>query len=155
MRIHPVQSQKSQITAALLHAAPRTNSPSQGHQVPMSTHTDNLKWHNHIDMITTKSLTTLGFIKRTIQPQSSQLRIRAYKQLVRPVLKYASGTPSRRPSVFKSKLSNKDLHGCFLTFPVSAGNQPLSSSENLTGHRMKNEEVTDWHASSELCTLLR
>ena len=51
---------------------------------------DNLKWHTHIDMITTKSSTTLGFVKRTIPPQSFQLRIRVYKHLVRPVLEYAS-----------------------------------------------------------------
>ena len=51
---------------------------------------DNLKWHTRIDMITTKSSTTLGIVKKTISPQSSQLRIRAYKQLVRPVLEFAS-----------------------------------------------------------------
>ena len=50
---------------------------------------DNLKWHTHIDMITSRSSTTLGFVKRTIPPTSSQLRIRVYKQLVRPVLEYA------------------------------------------------------------------
>ena len=118
---------------------------------------DNLKWHTHIDMITTKSSTTLGFIKRTIPFQYSQLRIRAYKQLDRPVLEMLRnpGTPSLRPSIPKSKLFNEDLHMRFLTFPVSAGNQPLSSSENLTGHHPKNKEVTDTYASSELCTLLR
>ena len=67
----------------------------------------------------------------------------------------APGTPSRKPSVLKSKLSNEDLHGWFLTFPVSTGNQPLSFSENSTEHGLKNEEVTDAYASSELCTLLR
>ena len=51
---------------------------------------DSLKWHTHIDMITTKSSTTLGIVKKTIPPQSSQLRIRAYKQLVRPVLEFSS-----------------------------------------------------------------
>ena len=35
------------------------------------------------------------------------------------------------------------------TIPVSAGNQPLSSSENLTGHTLKNTEVADAYASSE------
>ena len=33
---------------------------------------------------------SIGFVKRTIPPQSTQLRTRAYKQLIRPVLEYAS-----------------------------------------------------------------
>ena len=40
---------------------------------------DNLKWHTHIDMITTKSSTTLGFVKRTIPPQS---RVANFQTLV-------------------------------------------------------------------------
>ena len=66
----------------------------------------------------------------------------------------APGTLSRRLTVLKAKLSNEDLLGWLLTFPESAGNQPLSSSENMTGHRLKNEEVTDAYASAELCTFL-
>ena len=31
---------------------------------------DNLKWHTHIDIITTKSSTTLGFVKRSIHRSS-------------------------------------------------------------------------------------
>ena len=32
---------------------------------------DNLKWHTHIDIITTKSSITFGSVKRSIPPQSS------------------------------------------------------------------------------------
>ena len=65
---------------------------------------DNLKWHTHIDMITTKSSTTLVFVKRTIPPQSSQLRIRAYKQLVRPVLEYASCSWDLLPNTISTRV---------------------------------------------------
>ena len=51
---------------------------------------EDLKWNSHIEYITTKASTTLGFIRRTIPPQSTTLRVKAYKQLVRPVLEYAS-----------------------------------------------------------------
>ena len=111
---------------------------------------DNLKWHTHIDMITTKSSTTLGFVKRTIPPQSSQLHIRAYKQLVRPVLEYAFCSWNPLPKTLSTRVKAVQQRSA----RVSAGNEPLSPLENLTGHRLQNEEVTDTYASSELCTLI-
>lgn len=50
-------------------------------------HSD-LKWHAHIEHITARELTVLGFVKRTIPLQSVNWAT-AYKQLTRPVLEYA------------------------------------------------------------------
>ena len=52
----------------------------------------------------------------------------------------APGTPSRRPSVLNSKLFNKDLHEWFLTFPISAENQQLSSSKKLDWASLKKQK---------------
>lgn len=49
-----------------------------------------LKWNSHIEYITTKASTSLGLMKRTIPSQSVDLRTKAYKQLIRPVLEYGS-----------------------------------------------------------------
>ena len=57
---------------------------------------DDLKWRTHTDYVTNKASTTLGFVRRTVPPQSTQLRCRAYKQLVRSVLEYALCLPKTR-----------------------------------------------------------
>lgn len=49
-----------------------------------------LKWHQQIDYITDKAASTLSFIKRTIPPHLTNLQATACKQLIRPVLEYAS-----------------------------------------------------------------
>lgn len=51
---------------------------------------DDLRWSPHVEYITTRASTTLGFIKRTIPPNATTLRAKAYKQLIRPTLEYAS-----------------------------------------------------------------
>ena len=50
----------------------------------------NLKWNTNTDFITNKASTKLGFVRRTIPPSQQQLRDKAYKQIVRPVLEYSS-----------------------------------------------------------------
>ena len=42
---------------------------------------EDLKWNSHIEHITSKASTTLSFIRRIIPPQSTNLRVKAYKQL--------------------------------------------------------------------------
>ena len=48
-----------------------------------------LKWHKHIQLITSKANQALGLLKRNIQA-SQQLRERAYLTFVRPKLEYAA-----------------------------------------------------------------
>ena len=47
-------------------------------------------WNTHIDNITNKANSTLGFIRRNVLTTSQSVKETAYKQLVRPVLEYAS-----------------------------------------------------------------
>ena len=49
-----------------------------------------LTWHEHIAKITSKANATLAFIRRNVLTTSEDIRSTAYKQLVRPVLEYAS-----------------------------------------------------------------
>ena len=51
-----------------------------------------LNWNKHIDNVTAKGDSTLGFIRRNILTTSENVRNTAYKQLVRPVLEYASAS---------------------------------------------------------------
>ena len=49
-----------------------------------------LKWHKHIQLITSKANQTLALLKRNLRTPSIQLRERAYLGLVRPKLEYAA-----------------------------------------------------------------
>ena len=51
---------------------------------------DDLTWHQHIDNITKKANSTLGFLRRNLKVRSEQIKCAAYKVLVRPQLEYAS-----------------------------------------------------------------
>ena len=88
---------------------------------------DNLKWHTQIDMITTKSSTTFGFVKRTIPPQSSQLRIRAYKQLVRLVLEYAFCSWDLLPKTLSTRVKVVQRRSAWVVFKI-----PRVSRESTT-----------------------
>ena len=52
--------------------------------------TSNLSWNTHINKITAKANSSLGFVKRNIKVKSPKIRECAYKTLVRPQLEYAS-----------------------------------------------------------------
>ncbi len=48
-----------------------------------------LRWNTHVNNITRSANRSLGFIKRNIQVNSTQLKTVAYNALVRPLLEYA------------------------------------------------------------------
>ena len=48
-----------------------------------------LKWHSHINNITKKANSTLGFLRRNLNINSTSVKEQAYKSLVRPSLEYA------------------------------------------------------------------
>ena len=51
---------------------------------------DNLKFNDHIDNITKKSSSTLGYLKRNLKYCPPKVKERAYASLVRPELEYVS-----------------------------------------------------------------
>ena len=77
-----------------------------------------LRWNMHIDYITGKASSTLGFIKRTIPPQSKTLRARAYKQLTRPVLEYASCCWDPIPQILASKVEASQRRAARIVFNI-------------------------------------
>ena len=51
---------------------------------------DNLNWSDHINRVTSKASSSLGFIRRNIPNRHQQLRSAAYKAVVRPQVEYAA-----------------------------------------------------------------
>ena len=49
-----------------------------------------LKWKPHIDTITAKASSTLGFLKRNLRGANKEIRAQAYTSLVRPKLEYTA-----------------------------------------------------------------
>ena len=49
-----------------------------------------LKWNSHINSISSKANQTLGFLKRNIRTNSSSIKEKAYKLIVRPKLEYCN-----------------------------------------------------------------
>jgi len=48
-----------------------------------------MRWNKHIDMVTAKANSRLGFVKRNININSRAVKEQAYKSLVRPILEYS------------------------------------------------------------------
>jgi len=48
-----------------------------------------MHWNKHIDMITAKANSRLGFVKRNVNISSCAVKEQAYKSLVRPILEYS------------------------------------------------------------------
>ena len=52
--------------------------------------TSKLNWKEHCDKISNKANRSLGLVKRTLKPCTPEVKERAYKALIRPLLEYAS-----------------------------------------------------------------
>jgi len=50
-----------------------------------------LRWNDHIDYVTSKANSALGFVRRNINVSNPQIKERAYKTLVRPILEHRVG----------------------------------------------------------------
>ena len=72
-----------------------------------------LSWNSHIDRITSKANSTLGFIKRNIKTKNVRVRETAYNTFVRPQLEYAapSWDPHTKQNIFQLEKSNAELSG--------------------------------------------
>ena len=64
-----------------------------------------LPWNNNIDYVTSKANPTLEFVRRNINASNPQIKERAYKTLVRPILQQ-SGIHTFQLQQRKSNLSN-------------------------------------------------
>ncbi len=51
---------------------------------------DSLSFTGHVTAMVNKATVALGFIQRNVKTTSQEIKARAYKQLVRPILEYAS-----------------------------------------------------------------
>ena len=63
----------------------------------------NMGWDSHINAICSKASKTLGFLRRNLKVSSRNIKERAYKAFVRPVLEYASSVwdPSTQKHIDK------------------------------------------------------
>ena len=62
----------------------------QRHQYLGVTISNDLNWKYHVENIVGKASTTLGFIKRNLKHCPQEVKVQAYKSLVRPILEYSS-----------------------------------------------------------------
>lgn len=49
-----------------------------------------LKWKTHINLVSSKAIKELGYLRRTLRLTSMDTKLLTYKTLVRPILGYAS-----------------------------------------------------------------
>jgi len=81
-----------------------------------------LRWNDHIDYVAAKANSTLRFVRRNININNPEVKERAYKTLVRPILEYSSTVWDRSPG----------HHNCLKKDRVSA---TKSCSHNLNCYR--------------------
>ena len=65
-----------------------------------------LNWSKHVSNICTKTYRTLGLLKRNLSQCSPEVRLQAYKGLVRPVLEYVSTAWDPHQQYLKDQIEN-------------------------------------------------
>lgn len=70
------------------------------------TFSENLSWSTHINNITAKANSTLGFLRRNLQVGSREIKSHAYQALVRPTLELCSSVwyPSNKDAIYKIEM---------------------------------------------------
>ena len=68
--------------------------------------TDDLHWGKHIEEVCNKAYRTLGLLKRTLSSCPQEVKIQAYKGLIRPVLEYSSAVWDPHQQYLQDKLEN-------------------------------------------------
>ena len=68
--------------------------------------TNDLHWGKHIDEICNKAYRTLGLLKRNLSACPMEVKLQAYKGLIRPVLEYASTAWDPHQQYLQDQLEN-------------------------------------------------
>ena len=112
MEFHP---QKCSIMSITRSKSPRLyNYKLKGHTLENTksakylgvTLTSDLSWNTHIDTISKKANSVLGFLKRNLKNCSTETKSKAYKALVRPHLEYCSTVwnPFSQDNIYKLEI---------------------------------------------------
>ena len=75
-----------------------------------------LKWTNHINRITAKANSVLGFVRRNLHPLPRELKITAYQTLVRPHLEYCATVWDPHSQLHIKQLENVQRRGARFVF---------------------------------------
>ena len=126
MSFHPAKCEVIRFTRRRGRAAPTREYILHNQKIPvvskikyLGVHIQNdLKWSAHIDYICGKAASTLGFIKRTLPPSSKNLRAKAFKQLERPILEYASCSWDPLPKTLSDKVEAAQRRAARAVFNV-------------------------------------
>lgn len=70
------------------------------------TFTSKLKWDAHVNSTYTKAYRQLGFLRRKLALTPSNVKLTAYKSLIRPILEYASIVWNPHQKYLSNKLEN-------------------------------------------------
>ena len=65
-----------------------------------------ITWNDHISSVVAKANAALGFVRRNVITCSETIRLTAYKQLVRPLMEYASAAWDSLPGTLESSLES-------------------------------------------------
>ena len=90
-----------------------------------------LTWKNHAESIINKSNSALGFIRRNVITTSTQVKSTAYKQLVRPVLEYASGAWDSLTKTQEKNIEAVQRRAARLIFNISRTDHTTSTTKLL------------------------
>ena len=68
--------------------------------------TSNLTWNDHINQITSTANRTLAFVMRNLNPCPQDIKVSAYKTLVRPLIEYSASVWEPHTKILTNKLES-------------------------------------------------
>lgn len=91
-----------------------------------------ITWSTHIDNTTTKANSTLGFIRRNVLTDSTEVKATAYKQLVRPVMEYSSAALDSISNTASSRLEAVQRRAARVICGIRRTDRQTSTTSLLT-----------------------
>ena len=91
-----------------------------------------LTWKDRINNITNKGNSALGFIRRNITTNSTEIKCTAYKQIVRPLLGYTSGSWDSLTKTPKEELEAVQRRAARLIYNIKRTDYKTSTTDLLS-----------------------
>ena len=114
--------------------------------------THDLNWNKHINNICNKAYRTLDLLKRNLNHCPVDVRLQAYKGLVRPVLEYASTVWDPHQEYLKDKLESVQKRSA--RFILSNYNYEPNSMTNIL-KQLKLQSLTERRKQNRLILLFK
>ena len=102
-----------------------------------------LTWKDHINNITKKGNSALGFIRRNITTNSTEIKCTAHKQIVRPVLGHASKSWDSLTKTQKEELEVVQRQAARLIYNIKRTDYKTSTTNLLS--ELQLDKLSDRH----------